>query len=193
MAVNPRQNKNNRWKAANAELAAKLDDAPSDGSQYARQDGAWAAVSGGGGSVYGIVKCKGNTSGASLDDVEAAITWASPAIADSAVATVSGSLITLQATGTFKFTVTLRTDSSNRTELFIRTYVNTGGGLTQDTDEIVSDYVSRDTDQDTGAVTLVTALALDSGDSIEFRGFGDTDGTCVMLDAGTILLVERVA
>lgn len=28
-------------------LAAKLEDAPSDGSQYARQDGAWAVVTGG--------------------------------------------------------------------------------------------------------------------------------------------------
>jgi hypothetical protein len=107
--------------------------------------------------------------------------------------TLSGSEITIGTTGTYKFTVTLRTDSANRTELFIRTYINTGGGLTQDTDEIVSDYVSRDTDQDTGAVTLTTALALNSGDVVEFRGFGDTDGTCVMLDPGTILLVERAA
>lgn len=30
-------------------LAAKLEDAPSDGSQYARQNGAWAVVTGGGG------------------------------------------------------------------------------------------------------------------------------------------------
>ena len=105
---------------------------------------------------------------------------------------VSGSEITIDVTGTYKFTVTLRTDSGNRTELFIRTYINTGGGLTQDTDEIVSDYVSRDADQDTGSVTLVTALALSATNVVEFRGFGDTDGTCVGLDAGTILLVERV-
>jgi hypothetical protein len=147
----------------------------------------------GGASVYELVKCKGNLSSASFDDTENALSWNSPVIGSgSSNVSISGSEITIDASGTYKFTVTLRTDSANRTELFIRTYINTGAGLTQDTDEIVSDYVSRDADQDTGAVTLITALELDATDVVEFRGFGDTDGACVGLDAGTILLVERV-
>lgn len=144
--------------------------------------------------VYDLVKAKGNIAGVSFDDTENAIAWNSPAIGSgSPNISISGSQITIDADGTYKFMVTLRTDSANRTELFIRTYINTGSGLTQDTSEIVSDYVSRDTDQDTGAVSLMTALELTDGDVVEFRGFGDTDGTCVGLDAGTILLVERVA
>lgn len=137
-----------------------------------------------------LLKAKG-TSTASLDDVEAAITWDTATIDTGPNVSVSGSEITADADGTFKFTVTLRTSNGNRTELFIRTYINTGGGLTQDTDEVVSDYVSRDADQNTGAVTLVTAFTLSSGDVVEFRGFGDTDGTCVMMPAGTILLIEE--
>jgi hypothetical protein len=147
----------------------------------------------GGASVYELVKCKGNLSSASFDDTENALSWNSPVIGSgSSNVSISGSEITIDTSGTYKFTVTLRTDSANRTELFIRTYINTGAGLTQDTDEIVSDYVSRDADQDTGSVTLITALELDATDVVEFRGFGDTDGACVGLDAGTILLVERV-
>ncbi len=52
--------------------------------------------------------------------------------------------------------------------------------------------MSRDNDQDKGGVTLSTAFALNAGDIIEFRGFGDTDGASTGLDAGTLLLVERV-
>ena len=144
--------------------------------------------------VLDIVKAKGNLSSANFANVENALVWASPVIGSgSSNVSISSSEITVDVTGTYKFTVTLRTDSGNRTELFIRTYIDTGSGFVQDTDEIVSDYVARDTDQDTGAVTLVTALELDDGDIVEFRGFGDTDGTCVGLDAGTILLIERVA
>lgn len=151
----------------------------------------WVAPAIGGGGPT-LLKAKG-TGTASLDDVEAAIPWAAAVIDQlGGDVTISGSEITAVAAGVYKFTVTLRTDSANRTELFIRTYIDADGasGYTQDTDEIVSDYVSRDGDQDTGAVTLSTALDLAAGAKVEFRGFGDTDGTCVMLPAGTILLVE---
>jgi hypothetical protein len=161
-----------------------------DGTDFNTQ---WATPAGGGSSDYALWKAKGNTSGASVSNTEAAIPWNAFAINPNSDVTISGSVITIGTTGTYKFTVTLRTDSSNRTELFVRTYINTGSGLTQDTDEQVSDYVARDGDQDTGAVTLTTALALTATNTIEFRGFGDCDGSCVMLDPGTTLLVERVA
>ncbi len=149
-----------------------------------------ALESGGGGSSINLWKAKGNLSSASFDDTENALSWNAFAIDGGSDITLSGSEVTVGTGGTYKFTVTLRTDNGNRTELFIRTYINTGSGLTQDTDEIVSDYVSRDADQDTGSVTLVTALALDATDVVEFRGFGDTDGTSIGLDAGTILVIE---
>jgi len=145
--------------------------------------------------LYSLWKAKGNLSSASFDDTENVIPWNSFAIDGGSAVTLSGtpqSDININTTGIYKFSVTLRTDNSNRTELFIRTYIDTGSGYTQDTDEIVSDYVSRDSDQDTGSVTLVTALSLNAGDLVEFRGFGDTDGTSIGLDAGTILLIEKV-
>ena len=153
----------------------------------------------GGGSTYEIYKAKadfGSLGSNTFDDIENVIPWNAFTLSGGSSVSLSGtpqSQIDINESGTYKFTVTFRTDNANRTELFIRTYVDTGGGLTQDTDEIVSDYVSRDADQDTGSVTLVTALSLSSGHAVEFRGFGDTDGTCIGLDAGSILLIERVA
>jgi hypothetical protein len=143
-----------------------------------------------GGSGPSLWKAKGNLSSANFRNTENVLSWNAFAINGGSDITLSGSEITCGTTGVYKFTVTLRTDSANRTELFVRTYIDTGSGKVQDTDEIVSDYVSRDTDQNTGAVTLSTALSLTSGDVVEFRGFGDCDGTCVGLDPGTILLIE---
>jgi len=150
-------------------------------------------LDGAGGSVYSLCKAKGSNSSASVANTEAAISWASPAINTGSDVSVSGSVITVNTTGTYKFTVTLRTDSNNRTELFVRTYINTGSGLSEDTDELVSNYVARNTYQDTGAVTLITALSLSATNTVEFRGEGDCAGSCTMLDRGTLLLVERVA
>lgn len=135
------------------------------------------------------IRAQGVVAGLSFDDTENAIGWASPSPSSSSIG-VSGSQITINDAGLYTFYVTLRTDSSNRTELFIRTYIDTGSGLVQDTDRIVSDYVSRDGDQDTGAVTLIERMDLNAGDVVEFRGFGDTDGACVGLNAGTVLIVD---
>jgi hypothetical protein len=156
-----------------------------DGTDFNTQ---WATPSGGGG-VYSLCKAKGNTGGVSFANVENVIAWAAPVINTASDVSVSGSTITINNAGTYKFTVSLRTDNSNRTELFIRTYIN---GV-QDTDELVSNYVSRDVDQDTGGVVLATAFTLSATDTVEFRGFGDSDGTSIALDPGTRLLVERVA
>lgn len=177
-------------------LDAKLSDAPSDGSEYVRKDGAWAVASGGGGgSALSLLKANGNTSAVSLDDVEAAIVWATPvAINTGSDVSVSGSEITINNAGTYDVSVSLRTDNGNRTELFIRTYIDADGasGWTEDTDETMSGYVSRDADQNTGGISLETALTLAAGAKLEFRGFGDTDGTCVMTDAGTRLKIQRI-
>jgi hypothetical protein len=138
-----------------------------------------------------VSQATGNVSGVSFRNTENAISWTATGGIAGASVSISGSEITIDADGTYTFTVTLRTDSSARTELFIRTYIDTGGGFVQDTDAIVSDYVSRDNDQDTGSVTLVYTFVLNDGDVIEFRGFGDCDGTCVGLDAGTVLLCRE--
>lgn len=137
-----------------------------------------------------LSQATGNLSSASFDDTEVDLTWSAFEI-DQTDCTLSGTEITINKDGIYKFTVTLRTDSGNRTELFIKTYVNTGAGYAQNTAAIVSDYVSRDADQDTGSVTLTYALDLDDGDTVKFAGFGDTDGACIGLDAGTVLIIEQ--
>ena len=129
----------------------------------------------------------GNIAGVSFDDVENDLSWTATTIANS-TASVSGADITIADSGVYKFTVTLRTSSNNRSELFIRTYVNN----VQDAAAQVSDYVSRDTDQNTGAVTLIYAFDLTAGDVVRFAGFGDTDGTCVGLNDGTVLIIEQL-
>lgn len=140
------------------------------------------------GSVYSTLKAKGDIAAVSFSNVEAVLDWTQSFNSGTDV-TLGASLMTINQTGTYKFTVTLRTVSNNRTELLIRTYIS----AVEDTDEIVSDYVARDVDQNTGAVTLITALQLTAGDTVQFRGEGDCDGTCTGLNAGTILLVERIA
>lgn len=141
-------------------------------------------------------KADGNISGTSFDDVENVLVWQNFDITSGADVSLSGtpqSDILINSSGVYKFTVALRTDNGNRTELFIRTYLDEGSGYSELPAQTVSDYVSRDTDQDTGTVVLVTAIDLTSGDSVEFRGFGDTDGTSVGLDNGTRLLIEKVS
>lgn len=134
-----------------------------------------------------IIKAIG-TSTASVQNTAADLTWGTPSITHADV-TVSSADVTANADGTFLFDVTARTDSANRTELFVRAYLDTGGGYVALGDDIASCYVSRDTDQDTGGVTLSTALELNSGDKVKFDAYGDCDGTCVLLTAGTILRV----
>ena len=159
-----------------------------DGTDYNAQ---WAAPAG---SVYSLLKANGNNTAVSIAGVEAAIGWQAVEINTGADASISaGSNIDIATTGTYKFTVTLRVEGNNRVELFIRTYIDTGGGLAFDNSEQVSTYAIRDAAQDTGAVVLSTALQLNSGDTVEFRGFAVALGTCEMLNQGTRLIVERVA
>jgi hypothetical protein len=141
--------------------------------------------------VYSILKANGNTASADIANTEAAIPWAAAEIT-SADVTVSGSELTIGSDGTYRITVALRVEGNNRVELFIRTYIDTGSGKVQDTAELVSNYALRDTTQDTGAVVLNTALELNDGDVLEFRGFADASGTCTMLDDGTRVIIERV-
>ncbi len=137
-----------------------------------------------------LSQATGNVAGVNFGNLEAAIPWNAVAI-DNADVTISGSEITIGRAGLYKFTVYLRTDSNNRTELFIKTYINVGAGLVQDTNAIVSDYVARDLDQNTGGVTLVYSFELNAGDIVEFRGEGDCDGTCVGVDEGTVVMIEE--
>ena len=54
-----------------------------------------------------------------------------------------------------------------------------------------SNYSSRDTDQNTGSVTLSTILSLSSGDKLKFQAEADADGTANMVTNGTLLRIIR--
>jgi hypothetical protein len=143
-------------------------------------------------AVSAAVKATGNLSSVSFSNTENPLVWNSPVIQTGSATTdisVSGNTVTINTTGVYKFSVSLRTSNNNRTELFIRTYIN---GV-EDTSELVSNYVSRDSDQNTGGIVLVTSLFLTATDTVQFRGFGDCDGTCTGLDDGTRLLIERLS
>ena len=147
---------------------------------------------GSGGSSMPIWKAKGNINALSFSNVQNDISWNAWDISGGADISLSGAQITISTTGTYLFSVSLRTDNNNRTELFIRTSLNTGSGFSELTDELVSNYVSRDSDQDTGGVVLSTVLELTSGDIIKFIGEGDCDGTCIGLNPGTRLVIQKV-
>lgn len=143
------------------------------------------------GGALDVLKAKG-TATASVANTTADVTWVEDIAATAMEVDGDDAFqINILADGVYLFDVTVRTDSGHRTELFIHTEIDTGEGFAEDTDEIVSDYVSRDADQDTGAVTLSTALSLSNGDAVKFVAEGDCDGTCVLLTAGTILRVVK--
>ena len=76
--------------------------------------------------------------------------------------------------------------SANRSELQLKTFLNG----TELTDEIISDYVARDTDQDIGGVTGLVALVLAAGDVVSFKAHSDADGACTIRTQGTRLVVH---
>lgn len=153
--------------------------------------GATSAVGGGGGgttSPYAVWKAKGDNQGDNYANTAVDVPWDAFTIDGGSDVTLSGVNSTINTDGTYKFTVTVRSDNDNRTEFLIRTFV----GGTEQTDEVVSNYIARDTDQDTGGLTATVVLELTDGDVVKFQGEGDCDGTCTGLSAGTNLLIERL-
>ena len=49
----------------------------------------------------------------------------------------------------------------------------------------VYDYVMRDTDQDTGAVTLLLTYDASAGDKVKFQAHGNSDGSVSLTTTGT--------
>lgn len=157
-----------------------------DGTDYNTQ---WATPSGGGSSgLLSVAKAFTSSAGTSLDDVEAAIGWNATTFNTGSDVSVSGSTWTIANAGTYEFGMWLMCDNGNRTELQIRTYLN---GVEQ-TAERVGNYVSRDADQDLGGIYKNYVAQLSASDTVQFRGFGDTDGTCVVQANGTYVVVKRL-
>jgi len=136
-----------------------------------------------------LLKAKG-TSTASIANTEVDLAWSENISAS--FASITSADITFSAGGTYIFSVTARQQGDGRTETIVRTYLDTGAGYQQQTDDIASNYASRDSDQDTGGTSLNTALEISSGDKVKFSAETDADTNSALLTAGTILLIQKV-
>jgi hypothetical protein len=93
-----------------------------------------------------------------------------------------------------KMTCRVQTISNNRSELIIRLQRDTGSGFANLPGAYASDYVARDSDQNTGGVTLEWWFDANSPtDKFRIQVEGDCLGTCT-LDAGnTWITFENLA
>ena len=146
-------------------------------------NGSWQTPAGG--SAGTILMATGSNTD-SIANTAVDVTWAKADIADAAL-TISSAELTAVGDGIREFDVSVRTTSNNRTELIIRTYLDTGSGWVEQTDYTASDYVARDSDQNTGGASLHFAINLSGGDKVKFEAEGDCDGTCTLTTAGTLL------
>lgn len=142
------------------------------------------------GATVPLVKAIG-TSTSSVAGTEVDLTW-SASITNSEIS-ISSADITVNSDGVYTFNVTARQQGNNRVESIVRSYIDTGSGYVEQTDDIASDYTIRNVTQDTGGVTLSTAFSLSSGDKVKFSCEADAGGTASLLTAGTILVAQKVS
>jgi hypothetical protein len=110
----------------------------------------------------------------------------------SQLATVSGGVITFAESGIYKITIQVQTVNSNRTELIIQMQEDLGSGFVNVPRGYASDYVSRDTDQNTGGCTLTIVRQYEATESIRFNLLGDSDGTCTLDSTCTHVILEQL-
>ncbi len=132
-----------------------LSDAPNDGTQYVRQNGAWVAASGGGGTsiTFFQVQDDGTTGQLTTGSaVDLAGMWSAPTLTDADFTWDGASgVLTVNAAGTVEFDakVTSWNNANNRHELHVQIYKNGTTVLVED-----AQYASRNNTQDEGSVYL---------------------------------------
>jgi hypothetical protein len=138
------------------------------------------------------------TSTASVANTTIYASWdttSSDALADSSnnivVNDSDATQIDIGADGRYQIDCSFRMSGNNRIEAFCRTWLDTGSGFVRQSMHTASNYSSRDTDQNTGVVTLSTILSLSSGDKLKFQAEADADGTANMVLNGTLLRIIR--
>lgn len=179
--------------ASNSVGITELDVTDGTNGQVLSTDGSgnlsFTTVSFSGDPVIPILKLKG-TSTSSISNTEVDVTWSTDI--SGSFASASGADITFSSTGVYAISVVARQDGTGRTETIVRTYLDTGSGYSELTDEIASNYTSRDTDQDTGGTILTTALELNSGDILKFTAECDADNASSLLTAGTRAIITKI-
>ena len=111
---------------------------------------------------------------------------------DSGTDTSDATIVNIHADGRYQIDCSFRISGDNRVEAFCRTWLDTGSGFVRQSMHTASNYSSRDTDQNTGTVTLSTLLDLDNGDKLKFQAEADADGTANLVLNGTLLRIVRL-
>jgi hypothetical protein len=111
---------------------------------------------------------------------------------DSGTETRDDTIINIHANGRYQIDCSFRISGDNRVEAFCRTWLDSGSGFVRQSMHTASNYSSRDTDQNTGTVTLSTLLSLSSGDKLKFQAEADADGTANLVLNGTLLRIVRL-
>lgn len=156
-----------------------------DGTDYNTQ---WVTPAGKG--SISVAKAYG-TSTSSVANTTVTLSWGTEQISSPDMV-ISGTDIEIISAGVYEFIVMVQTTNSARSELTCRTRLNTGGGMADVTGEYSSDYVSRDSDQNTGGITHISVLDLSAGNSVQFNVLTDADGSAV-LTTDTRLVVKKLS
>ena len=172
-----------------SDLAARLTDAPSDGSEYVRKDGAWAVASGGGGGGYTpVLFQRRKTDGATF----AATTGTDPPSVGTNVVTwdvsdllgtgfsYSGGVVTIgsELNGkNIEVNVQINGDNLiNRAQVIVELQKDSGGGYV--TLLRSSQYNSRDSDHNEGATHINGFIikSVQTGDKLRVLCASNEDG-----------------
>ena len=129
------------------------------------------------------------TSTASIKNTDVDLTWGTPVITNVNYYSLNSNQITFNSIGTYLIDMSVRTTNNNRSELIIQMYIN--GSVSAN--DIMSDYVARDSDQNTGGCSLHTALNVTNTTTIiSFVAHSDADGNASLLVAGTNIRINKV-
>ena len=111
---------------------------------------------------------------------------------DSGTETSDATIINIKTSGRYQIDCSFRVSGNNRVEAFCRLELDPGDGtFVRQSKHVATNYALRDSDQNTGTVTLSTLLSLDDGDRLRFQAEGDSDGTANMVLNGTLLRIIR--
>ena len=134
------------------------------------------SLEGGGGGSYTPVTFSAQGTATANATTEQTLTWETPFITDAAFSASGGNTLVCNTAGTYLFFATVQVGCTNRCELSINTYLDTGSGFTVQSQYVARAYVTRDASQDQGGVVAVGLIALSAGDELQWRAFGETDG-----------------
>lgn len=163
----------NKDAASRARLRETIQaDAPSDGTQYARRNGTWVAVSGGGGgTTVTLLSATRAGTGSIPTSINNVLDWDTPALNQGSWTYSAGEFtVPSGLNGAYvKFDAMAGGNGGDtQVELNLRLQKDTGSGYADVAE--ASDYVTRSTSQDEGNVCLnwIDPTAASTGDKYRF-------------------------